>query len=99
MTCLISFSILCTNSQNGGQTELLIEAENATQAAAHVVATRPHFIVKKIDEIERSFVCIGIDMRLDFHKELAYWTSSAHEARAICQRLHPDFAIDRVEQR
>jgi hypothetical protein len=38
-------------------------------------------------------------MRLDFHKELAYWTSSAHEARAICQRLHPDFAIDRVEQR
>lgn len=95
---MIVFSILCTNSRNGGQTELLIEAANAPDAERHVFRTRPHFIVKTTHAVERKFVCIGWNVRQDRYDELSYLTTSADAARARCQELNPDFAIDRVEQ-
>jgi hypothetical protein len=92
-----SFSILCTNSRNGGQCELLIEAATTADAEKHVLATRPYYIIKRIDLIEKKFVCIGHGRgRYD---ELAYLTTSAAVARATCQKLHPDFVIDHVEER
>lgn len=93
------FSVLCTNTRNGGQCELLIEAESAFLARYHVTSTRPHYIIKKTDIVESTFVCIGWNTRHGIYNELAYVTSSADEARTICQKLHPDFAIDRVEKR
>ena len=48
---------------------------------------------------ERKYVCIGWDLRQNRYDELAYLTTSADAARVRCQELHPDFAIDRVEER
>lgn len=95
---MIAFSILCTNSRNGGQHELLIEAVNAAEAEKHVLLTRPHFIVKKTWVASRKFVCIGRNLRRDLYDELSYMANSADAARARCMELNPDFAIDRVEQ-
>ena len=97
-SAMIAFSILCTNSRNGGQTELLIEAANAADAERHVRCTRPHFIVKTTHAVARKFVCIGWNVRQDRYDELSYMAYSAVAARARCQQLNPDFAIDRVEQ-
>ena len=95
---MIRFSILCTNSRNGGQHELLIEAESHYDAEQHVLLTRPHYIVKRIDVVEKKYICIGWNLRHDRYDELSYLAASAEAARARCQALHPDFAIDRVEQ-
>ena len=95
---MTTFSILCTNSRNGGQTELVIEAPTLAAAEQHVLSTRPHFIIKRIDFIVRKFVCIGWNVRQDRYDELSYITTSADAARARCQELNPDFAIDRVER-
>jgi hypothetical protein len=95
---MIHFSILCTNARNGGQHELLIEAESQYDAEQHVLLTRPHYIVKRVDVVEKKYVCIGWNIRHDRYDELAYLATSAEVARARCQELHPDFAIDRVEQ-
>lgn len=95
---MFTFSILCTNSRNGGQTELVIEAPTLAAAEQHVLSTRPHFIIKRADAIARKFVCIGWNVRQDRYDELSYLTTSADAARARCQELNPDFAIDRVEQ-
>jgi len=95
---MIAFSILCTNSRNGGQHELLIEAENAADAEQHVLRTRPHFIIKKTWIAPRKYVCIGRNLRHDIYDELSYMADSADAARARCLELNPDFAIDRVEQ-
>jgi hypothetical protein len=97
-SAMTTFSILCTNSRNGGQTELVIEAPTLAAAEQHVLSTRPHFIIKRTDPIVRKFVCIGWNVRQDRYDELSYITSSADAARARCQELNPDFAIDRVEQ-
>ena len=48
---MINFSILCTNTRNGGQHELVIEAANQADAIAKVAVIRPHYIVKRIDAI------------------------------------------------
>jgi hypothetical protein len=48
---MTSFSILVTNSRNGGQHELLIKAASKNDAIAEVAATRPHYIIKRIDAI------------------------------------------------
>ena len=48
---------------------------------------------------ERKYVCIGWNLRQNRYDELAYLTTSADAARVRCQELHPDFAIDRVEER
>jgi hypothetical protein len=45
------FSILVTNSRNGGQHELTIEATNELHASEILKATRPHYIIKRIDAI------------------------------------------------
>jgi hypothetical protein len=95
---MTSFSILCTNSRNGGQHELLIDAATAAEAEQQVSVTRPHYIIKRTDAVEKKFVCIGRN-RHGMYDELAYLTTSAEVARARCQELNPAFAIDRVEQR
>jgi hypothetical protein len=95
---MIRFSILCTTSRNGGQHELLIDAESQWDAEQHVLLTRPHYIVKRVNVVEKKYVCIGWDLRHDRYGELAYFATSAEVARTRCQELHPDFAIDRVEQ-
>lgn len=95
---MISFSILCTNSRNGGQHELLVDANNAVEAEQYVNASRPHYIVKRVWVAERKFVCHGQDRRHGRYDALAYMAVSASEASAVCQRLHPDFSIDRVER-
>ena len=48
---MTNFSILCTNTRNGGQHELVIEAANQSEAIAKVAVIRPHYIVKRIDAI------------------------------------------------
>ena len=48
---MTNFSILCTNTRNGGQHELVIEAANKSEAIAKVAVIRPHYIVKRIDAI------------------------------------------------
>ena len=48
---------------------------------------------------ERKYVCIGWNLRQNRYYELSYLTTSADAARARCQELNPDFAIDRVEER
>jgi len=48
---MANFSILCTNTRNGGQHELVIEAANKSEAIAKVAVIRPHYIVKRIDAI------------------------------------------------
>jgi hypothetical protein len=95
---MIAFSILCTNSRNGGQHELLIEAENVADAEQHVLRSRPHFIIKKTWIAPRKFVCVGWNLRHDRYDELSYMTDSADAARELCMELNPDFAIDRVEE-
>jgi hypothetical protein len=47
---------------------------------------------------ERKFVCHGWDRRHERYNALAYMAFSATQAAAVCQKLHPDFFIDRVEQ-
>ena len=95
---MIAFSILCTNSRNGGQTELLIEAANAADAEQHVLHSRPHFIIKKTWVVARKFVCVGWNLRNDRYDELSYMAESADAARERCMMLNPEFAIDRVEE-
>ena len=95
---MIAFSILCTNSRNGGQTELLIEAANAADAEQHVLRSRPHFIIKKTWVVARKFVCVGWNLRRDLYDELSYMAESADAARERCMMLNPEFAIDRVEE-
>jgi hypothetical protein len=48
--------------------------------------------------VEKKFVCVGNDLRQGRYDELSYLTTTAEAARTLCQSLHPDFAIDRVEQ-
>jgi hypothetical protein len=50
---MTSFSILCTNTRNGGQHELLIKAATAAEAEQHVALIRPHYIIKRIDTVDR----------------------------------------------
>jgi hypothetical protein len=45
------FSILVTNSRNGGQHELVIEACSQSEAIEIVNNTRPHYIIKRIDAL------------------------------------------------
>ena len=42
---MTSYSILCTNSSNGGQCELLIDAASPEQAQQHVADSRPSYII------------------------------------------------------
>lgn len=95
---MIRFSILCTNTRNGGQHELLIEAESQYNAEQHVLLTRPHYIVKRVDVVEKKYVCIGWWLNHNRYGELDFLATAAAEARTRCQALYPDFAIDRVEQ-
>jgi hypothetical protein len=95
---MISFSVLVTNSRNGGQHELLVDANNAVEAEQHVNASRPHYIVKKVWVAERKFVCHGWNSRHERYEALAYMAFSAKQAAAVCHNLHPDFFIDRVLQ-
>jgi hypothetical protein len=95
---MITFSVLCTNSRNGGQCELVIDANHAVEAEQHVKDSRPHYIIKKVWVPERKFICYGWDKRHERYYALAYMAYSASQAAAICRKLHPDFAIDRVEK-
>lgn len=97
MASSVSYSILCTNSRHGGQCELLIDAASPEQAQQHVAESRPHYIIKTIKPVERKFVCYGFCRRNQRNDALAYITFSAEQARSVCQQLHPDFAIDRIE--
>jgi hypothetical protein len=49
------YSVLVTNSRNGGQLELLIETPAATSSEAWIyeslAETKPHYIIKRIDPI------------------------------------------------
>jgi hypothetical protein len=94
---MVSYSIHGINSRNGGQFELLIDAASSEQAQQHVADSRPHYIIKTVEPIERKFVCHGFCRRNQHHDALSYITFSAEQARSICQQLHPNFAIDRIE--
>jgi len=48
---MTTFSILCTNSRNGGQCELSIQAADVEGAKQIVAETRPHYIIKRIDAV------------------------------------------------
>jgi hypothetical protein len=95
---MTSYSILCTNSRNGGQCELLIDAASPEQATQHVADSRPHYIIKTIEPVERKFVCHGFCRKNQRYDALAYIAFSAEQARSVCQQLHPDFAIDSIEE-
>jgi len=95
---MIHFSILCTNTRNGGQTELRIEAESQYDAEQHVLLTRPHYIVKRVDVVEKKYICVGWWLNHDRYGKLDFIATAAAEARTRCKTLYPDFAIDRVEQ-
>ena len=45
---MLKFCVLCTNRRNGGQCELLIEANDAEHAAEQVAESRPHYMIKRI---------------------------------------------------
>jgi len=96
-SAMTSYSILCTNSRNGGQRELLIDAASPEQAQQHVADSRPHYIIKTIEPLERKFVCYGFCLKNKRHDELAYIAFSAEQARSVCKQLNPHFAIDRIE--
>ena len=51
MTTATRFSVLVTNSRNGGQHELTIDAVSVEQVIRLVGLTRPHYIIKRIDAI------------------------------------------------
>lgn len=94
---MTSYSILCTNSRNGGQRELLIDAASPKLAQKHVEDSRPHYIIKAIEPVERKFVCYGFCTRSQRWDALAYIAFNAEQARSVCEQLHPNFAIDRIE--
>lgn len=95
---MTSYSILCTNSRNGGQRELLIDAASPELAQKHVEDSRPHYIIKTIEPVERKFACHGYCRKNERYDVLAYITFSAEQARSICEQLNPHFVIDRIEE-
>ena len=48
MTTTTRFSVLVTNSRNGGQHELTIDAVSVEQVIRLLGLTRPHYIIKRI---------------------------------------------------
>ena len=95
---MTSYSILCTNSKHGGQCELLVDAASPEQAQQHVLASRPHYIIKTVAPVEKKFVCHGWSAKHQRSESLAYIAFSAEQARSVCEQLHPDFSIDHIEQ-
>jgi formate-dependent phosphoribosylglycinamide formyltransferase (GAR transformylase) len=48
---MTKFSVLVTNSRNGGQHELVLDAMSSDQVVRLIALTRPHYIIKRIDAI------------------------------------------------
>jgi hypothetical protein len=95
---MTSYSILCTNPRHGGQFELLIDAASPEQAQQHVADSRPHYIIKTIEPVERKFVCHGFCRKHERYDALSYITFSAEQARSVCEQLNPHFVIDSIEE-
>ena len=95
---MTSYSILCTNPRHGGQRELLVDAVSPEQAQQHVADSRPHYIIKRIEPVERKFVCHGFCRKNEHYDALSYITFSAEQARSVCEQLNPHFAIDCIEE-
>jgi hypothetical protein len=48
---MTTFSVLVTNSRNGGQHEILVRADDADGVLPWLAANRPHYIAKRIDAL------------------------------------------------
>lgn len=94
---MTSYSILCTDPRHGGQRELLVDAGSAEQAQQHIAESRSHYVIKTIEPVERKFVCHGFCRKYERYDALAYIAFSMEQARSVCEQLHPNFAIDRIE--